>query len=430
MLDEKLFAQFSRIGHGRRIFRDLLTPDPANQEARFLAGEIQYPELYYVMPDPKLLTAEIVELADMPDAVRAAKTAWPKEIADTLAELYDYAVATAVHERQLLLLGYAPQQQYNSQAFSRAQKAFYGEMRHDLFWFSMQRLAQKSDMTLLQNDTSPAARELAALFDRAKNEEVAKLPDMHPHVRAIFASLLKTDEIWATIHPRSDGLVDIAEVFTAALGIYGVEGWQVVRDPLAPNLSVIKSAKKVVVSDAHSFMPATKVLIKTIHEIGVHVRRSQAHSKVALYDAGLPGYYLFEEGFACVAGNMPGHHIQVNGQRLYAGLGLALGLDGTPRDFREVFEILWRIDVVQGHDTVVARKTAYKRCRRLFRGAHPAAKGACTLRDKSYVEGIFATLGFFARTPMTPDLAADLLMYRFTPTDTAQQKLVTFIKQK
>lgn len=430
MLDEKLFDQFSRVGHGRRIFRDLLTPDAAVQESRFLAGEIQYPDLYYAIPDSKLLTSEIAELADMPGAVQAAKTAWPVEIADSLAELYDHAIATAIHERQMLLQGYSPERAYNAQAFGRAQKAFYGDMRSDLFWSSMQHLAHKSDISILQQDTSPAGRELIALFDHAKNEEAIALPDIHPHVRAVFAPLLKTDEIWDTIHPRPDGLVDVAEVFTAALDIYGVAGWQVVSDPHAQNLSVTKSAKKVVVSDAHGFMPAMKVLIKTIHEIGVHVRRSQAGSTVALYNAGLPGYYLFEEGFACVVANLPRHEMRVNGQRLYAALGLALGLDGTPRDFREVFELLWRMDMAHGHDITSARKTAYKQCRRLFRGAHPATKGNCTLRDKSYVEGIHATLNFFARTPMTSELASDLLTYRFTPTDTAQQKLITFIKQK
>ncbi len=431
MLDEKLFAQFSRVGGARRIFRDLLTPNAATQEVRFLAGELQHPNLYYAAPDPALLLAEMSELTDMRGVVDAAKATWPDPIAAPLAKLYDHAIFAAIHERQLLVQAYSPDRPYNAQAFMTAQKSFYGNAHPELFWFCLQGLAQKADMAVLQQDTSPAGRELVVLFERAQHEAIAAPPvEIHPLTRLAFEPLLKIDEIWDAIIPQPDGLVDITEVFTAALTICSVQNWHVVHYQNAPNLAIRKATKEIIVSDEHRFLPAKQVLSKTLHEISVHARRSQTQSNVALYNAGLPGYHVFEEGLACVMADIQHKRVHVNGQRLYAGIGLALGLDGTPRDFREVFELLWRIDVAHGHDPLQARKTAYKRCRRLFRGAHPATRGNCHFRDKAYVEGIFAVLGFFARTPMTPELAADLLTYRFTPTDTAQQKLITFIKQK
>ncbi|HVI69232.1 MAG TPA: tyrosine/phenylalanine carboxypeptidase domain-containing protein, partial [Magnetospirillaceae bacterium] len=378
-----------------------------------------------------ILQEEIDELAGLLKIVDVVEAGWPKDIAAPLNELYGVAIDEAVAERQLLARGYSPGRRYDSAAFMTAQKTLYGNVEPDLFWFSMRELVKKADMGVLEQDTSSSARELIALFARAEHEAGAEHPaEIHPTVRALFEPLLKIDEITKAIKPRPDGLIDMVDMFTAALRIYKVQGWRVVHRPTAPNLAVNKAAREVIVGDGHRFLPTKTALTKTFHEIGVHVQRSHSRSSVALYNAGLPHYRTFEEGLACVMADIQQSEVHVNGQRLYAGIGLAIGVDGTPRDFRGVFELLWRIDVTKGDDPLQARKVAYKRCRRLFRGAHTATKGNCHIRDKAYVEGIFAVLGFFARTPLTVQLAADLLSYQFTPTDAAQQKLITFIKQK
>lgn len=101
------------------------------------------------------------------------------------------------------------------------------------------------------------------------------------------------------------------------------------------------------------------------------------------------GNLAFEEGFATGLEQVVSGEKRIAGVQYYLSLGLQLGLDraGEKRDFRDIFEVVWRRIVVDnlaaGKEPEIekARESAYLQCMRTTRG------GALDARDISYFTG-------------------------------------------
>lgn len=139
------------------------------------------------------------------------------------------------------------------------------------------------------------------------------------------------------------------------------------------------------------------------HEVGTHVvRRARGlRSPLALLGTGLASYLRGEEGIATY------REQRVSGAESYAGafgylaVSWAAGLDGTPRTFRELFDVLVpyvlvsSLDYALTHDEPVqwgelerrVVRSAWARCVRVFRGTSGATAGACFTKDIVYLEG-------------------------------------------
>ena len=104
---------------------------------------------------------------------------------------------------------------------------------------------------------------------------------------------------------------------------------------------------------------------------------------------GLPEGLAFEEGLGTAFEQVVTGEKRTPGEQYYTSLSLQLGLDrcGEKRNFREVYEILWRRIVVsqiadgKPEDIDTAKEQAYTQCMRTMRG------GALDARDISYSEG-------------------------------------------
>jgi hypothetical protein len=79
-------------------------------------------------------------------------------------------------------------------------------------------------------------------------------------------------------------------------------------------------------------------------------------------------------------------------------ISLAIGVDGTPRDFRKTFEILKKYyqlqNILKGMSREDAEKksdtSAWERCVRTFRGTDARTPGVCFTKDIIYREGNIA----------------------------------------
>ncbi|HUD03248.1 MAG TPA: tyrosine/phenylalanine carboxypeptidase domain-containing protein, partial [Patescibacteria group bacterium] len=79
----------------------------------------------------------------------------------------------------------------------------------------------------------------------------------------------------------------------------------------------------------------------------------------------------------------------------HLAIGLARGLDGQPRDFRQVYEVLEKYyllnNLTKGKELdealVKAQNTAWNRSVRTFRGTNCKTPGVCFTKDIIYREG-------------------------------------------
>jgi hypothetical protein len=190
------------------------------------------------------------------------------------------------------------------------------------------------------------------------------------------------------------GVDEVIALFEKSITELNLSGWKVVVDGNRKTVSASQEHKTV-------FLPQdisrTKRKIEALiaHELGTHALRRERgeRSKLRLLGLGLDRYTKGEEGVATYEQH------KVEGADEYAGFlghfggSLAHGLDGTKRDFREVFEVLKhyniaRLKSVSGEDRIKeAQEQSWGTCVRTFRGTTCASAGTAFTKDIIYREG-------------------------------------------
>ena len=93
-----------------------------------------------------------------------------------------------------------------------------------------------------------------------------------------------------------------------------------------------------------------------------------------------------------------GDYLSVSRVISYLAICLAYGIDGTPRDFRQVYEIIYAINYLEYTVHGLSPKPARKNARRsswitavrVFRGTPGDVPGICFTKDLSYLQGALA----------------------------------------
>jgi 5'-deoxynucleotidase YfbR-like HD superfamily hydrolase len=137
-----------------------------------------------------------------------------------------------------------------------------------------------------------------------------------------------------------------------------------------------------------------KVIQSLIHEAGVHVRRYTLGSNMGsgLAGKGLAKYTFFEEPFAGSIEDMYFGNTKQRGQGYTIALGLAMGIDGTPRDYHDTDELYWRMAFAQRYDATkpfdaqvaTAQRAAERSLVRIWRGMPTDIPGCVLTKDYSY----------------------------------------------
>lgn len=150
--------------------------------------------------------------------------------------------------------------------------------------------------------------------------------------------------------------------------------WQVVIEP-AKSIVVKARDKKIVIPEDRADVTSEQAKDLVVHEIGVHMLRAiyGYDSDVAPLAVGLTGAGDSEEGLAMATQQArTGAYVEA-GHGLYLVASLAY-FEQT--DFRDTFELVWRIGALAGskdgtlseEQIEKARSTAYNQCMRIFRG--------------------------------------------------------------
>ena len=170
-----------------------------------------------------------------------------------------------------------------------------------------------------------------------------------------------------------------------------------------------------------------------LHEIGTHVARRDKgeRSCLRLLGLGLDRYEGGEEGVATVRQQTTEKKFNdFAGLEGHLAISLAQGLDGVPRDFHHVYDVMRKYHFVQellgGKDVPTAQqeasKKAWNRCVRTFRGTDCKTPGIAFTKDIIYREG---NMGIWELIRTNPNEMKRFNIGKYDPTNSRHLWVLT-----
>lgn len=167
----------------------------------------------------------------------------------------------------------------------------------------------------------------------------------------------------------------IVEMLERALMMTGLheQGWTVALEVGCAHARTVHGSKKIVIG--RQYIPRTQRARQQIvlHEVYGHALRGQQAS------------ISESEGFASMLEQLVPSYYRSRRSYRYLAAALGWGVVAPAMNFREVYEILWRVMTIGGYyDESDAKRHAFAECTRVFRGGDPATPGAVFLKDALY----------------------------------------------
>jgi len=420
-LDVEWFERFEKIGSFEAY--EFLAGDKesrAIQQKKFFDGEIRNPVLDYPELNEKDLLEKRAGLRDLKSDIESDETS------PILRQVYLWKINVKLAELGMMLSlvknlrrrEVGETEAVRWQGFNRANDFVNGRPDLALFHHAVSILAQDASLdedegeelkkaaTSLKkvlpvlNDGEELARyEQSITGLTLPNESLAE--DLMEGIRAELIDLLGEgylEELQERTENSKFDAQEMKKVFEIVLERLGVdETWEVVVTDKRSSVGVSHERKLVMVPSDRS-VNLQDMLGLVVHEMGTHIDRrvSGKNSKLQLLSLGLDRYVSGEEGIATAKEQiLEGDVKDFSGLDGHLAISLAKGLDGEPRDFRAVFEILnnyyYLLALKDGVSEEKAEKDssiqAYKRCVRTFRGTFCDVPGVCFSKDIAYREG-------------------------------------------
>lgn len=151
------------------------------------------------------------------------------------------------------------------------------------------------------------------------------------------------------------------------------KSWNVLLRPGDKHVRTVHRFKNITVGEDYQPRRAGAKVRIAVHEVFGHALR------------GVQGSAAESEGFATVLEQLTNLRFTFRRSYRYLAVALGWGADGEQRNFREVYEVLWRCIVILGeYDIEQAKYYAFNECARAFRGGEPSVAGAVFLKDAVY----------------------------------------------
>jgi len=194
-------------------------------------------------------------------------------------------------------------------------------------------------------------------------------------------------------------MVDIMDTALDTIGAKAV-GW---RADIVKNSSALAASahqKLVEVGENREPLEGSELQGRVLHEVGIHALRSVNAEHAGWLSAtyGQDDYLSFEEALATALEDAFHGEFIDHGVQYYLIAGLAYGFDNhAPRDFREVYDIMYRFNALKKvategvvlNDEVLAdaKSKAFTNVLRMFRGTTTHDRGVIYLKDLAYFQG-------------------------------------------
>lgn len=375
------------------------------QKETFISGDQEALVLTY----PDLTLGSIMKIKD--PMLSALKTLMPGEVSDKSEALYQtieyrYSELFMMDMSRIMISSeYSDDERKEAEEwFKMTNEGLYGKPQLDVF----SALAKKE----ISAKTTPYGADQENV--RFLKEELAGLcgPIEETDYQPFSPSEELVTKVGDLVHERFDHLVEhidpekvyevgdiVDAVHTALDNIGGVElGWEVVVVPNSSAIAVSAHQKRIEVGENRLAIKGAKLRGRILHEVCVHAGRSMNAERAGWLSAayGQDGYLDFEESMATAMEDAYAGEFKSHGENYYLIAGLAYGLDNhSPRDFRETFEVMWRVNAlgrvkegrIDDESIRKARSAAFTSCLRLFRGTTGRQKGVVYLKDLAYFKG-------------------------------------------
>jgi hypothetical protein len=397
------------------LFNQLLTLEPrpisnfvptnaAEQKALFMSGDIQNPDHVYEKLDAIDFEANREKIRIIGDQIVAHPDVPPKYIDAYMQFVQRYEDVTSFME---LAQRYKNANDTDKPAvrdeYMKKNIELYGQPDETTYRSLLsERLSSIRDKEL-SDEQSVIRDELFAIVDsenlqkterfRPSDETVEWLQDVTVGQEGLFEGPLRhvpeqasftSDEIKAIFEEIL--IVEFGEILRDEdNGI--LEGWKVVIEDAAK--INVKSAEKTIVIPADRDLEIEEMKDRIVHELGIHYLRSVMGEQTDLFifRLGLSEYLETEEGLGVVMEQARVGKYREAGIDHYITAGLAQ-FEG--KDFREIYEIKWRIDLLADIEAGPKNKSvsksqdlAYTNTTRFFRGTDDLP----WFKDLSYYNG-------------------------------------------
>ncbi|MFA7315132.1 MAG: tyrosine/phenylalanine carboxypeptidase domain-containing protein [Candidatus Magasanikbacteria bacterium] len=405
-LDKKWYKEFEQVGSfqayeyldGNKEYREV-------QKQAFLNGEINNPNLDYPKIDPEQLKAHEQKLLTLKEKLK-------EEQDETIRQLYVWKINEKLVEVRMLQMTH----EGNSRLFKRYSSFVYGIPDKNIFVYTINNIRKNIEKNLSSEDESIklATQEVEILLSNNTNIDTTQGINTLPELETIQIAKIQTEKDLNNILDITDEknqeytAKEIEQMFASVLKNLEAEGWNVIITKSSKTgISVDQENKTINIPESRK-VSFKKLKTLIAHEIGTHVirRLNGERSKLLLLGLGLDRYEKAEEGVATMREQALDEKVEdFAGLDGHLAIGLAYGLDGKPRDFREVYTILEKYfyykNITSGKKadeaSQQAQTSAWNRTVRTFRGTDCKTPGACFTKDIIYREGNIETWNLISK---------------------------------
>lgn len=433
-LDTALFERLAPISHMNVV--KSLQGDPEKmkvQREAFEAGTIENPQFEYPYIDLTELEQKEVELLALKSEIKK-----DTELDPSLKRVYNLVINEKLAQNWMLVAA----KTQDVKKFSRYSKFLHDTPSQEGWDTDVRELNKRIQAGLTsENETIRewATKLQGLLPNLPEPSSESQTPLLSPEFIEDARERTKAD-LGPMLPELEDtqlyAATEIAEAFSYALQQINASEWKVVLDPSATTINVKHDDQAVMVPTTITPMLGKSLRGLIAHEIGTHVQRnlSGSQSKVRRLQLGLDRYEQGEEGVALLRESLiKGAPIDVpEGFDGHVVNSLALGLDGTPRNFRETYTIMEALYALKEHsDGIIdpsligerAKKLAWDRTYRAFRGLPSGdLRGVTYTKDIIYLEG---GLSLFKALAENPKLFSILGVGKFDVSNQEHLKLLS-----
>ncbi|HUV42395.1 MAG TPA: tyrosine/phenylalanine carboxypeptidase domain-containing protein [Patescibacteria group bacterium] len=374
------------------------------QKRLFLSGEVRNPILDYPRLDPDDLKGREEALLSLKEEILA------KEENEIVGQAYRWKINESVAKLRMLQASISG----DMRRFKRYSEFIYGKPSYEIFVFTVQSLRTKIN-EYRNSDNRPLSRAARELDEVLPQEtERAGFVSLPSEGTISLAERETAKAIGDLVHlPEVEGELgvdEIKDIFQKALDSLNLDEWEVVTDISGkPGASVDQEEKKIKIPESKKLL-FKEVQSLLVHEIGTHVARREKgeRSRLRLLGPGLDRYERGEEGIATMRSQIVSGQIEdFSGLTGHLAISLAYGLDGKPRDFRDVYEIMQKYyffdRLVKGKNIQKAKeeaqRLAWNKGIRTFRGTDYTTPGVCFTKDIIYREGNIGVWELIGKKP-------------------------------
>lgn len=363
------------------------------QQQKFLDGDIENPTFHYPLIQLDDVERRAEELTTLRDDISE------HEENEIVRKAYSWRLDQKLEANELLL-AIANDDRERLTALCTN---LFGAPDTSLFYYTLERIHQRIDDAVREGtDAQKKAAEAlrAALPATASHETHVNLPTRE----TIDLMRQRTQQEFGHYEQQLStarvSALGIKAAFENALQVSDIDNWSIVVEKTNRSGMSVNHEERFVRIPEQRSIPARLLFGLTVHEIGTHIAR-RVHgekSQLQLLGLGLHDTARAEEGIATVREQaLSGRVRDFAGEVAYLAVGLGAGLDGTPRDFRKTYEIVYAYFVFffttikpeWDTSTILekSQRSAWSRCVRTFRGTDCQTPGVVFTKDIVYREG-------------------------------------------